>query len=206
VIEMSPNVSLRADYGKCLYIGLLAAVLIHAAAFAFWPEYVPSAYKLPVKVPVPFEVVPDYKVPPPPPEIAPPPAPADIMPSDDADLDETIGPNFVDLKDLPIPAPPPLTEPSIYIGFDTQPRLLMPAKPDYPELARKAEIEGRVTILVTIDESGRVIRAAVGHSDAEIFNQAAIQAAFEYVFSPAEQNGIPVRATIAIRFKFTLNE
>jgi protein TonB len=203
---MSPNASLRADYGKCLYVGLLVAVLIHAAAFAFWPEYVPSVYKLPAKVPDPLKLVPYYEIPPKPPELALPIAPADIIPSDDVGLEETIGPNFVDLKDLPIVKPPPLMEPSVYVGFDTEPRLLMAVKPAYPELARKAEIEGRVTILVTIDENGRVIRAVVAHSDAEIFNQAAIEAAFKYAFSPAEQNGIPVKATIGVKFKFTLND
>lgn len=203
---MSPDASLRADYERYLYIGLLVAILIHAAAFAFWPEYVPSVYKLPAKIPGVFELVPVYIVPPPPPEIALPIAPADIIPSDDVGLDETIGPNFVNLRDLPIIRPPSLEEPSVYVGFDTQPRLLMAAKPTYPDLARKAEIEGRVTILVTIDESGRVIQAAVGHSDAEIFNQAAIEAALKYVFSPAEQNGVPVRATIGVTFRFTLSE
>jgi protein TonB len=206
VIEMSPNASLRADYGKYLYISLLAAVLIHAAAFAFWPEYVPSVYNLPVEIVKPFEWVPDYEEPPKPPEIPAPPAPADILPSDDVGLDETIGPNFIDLKDLPVPPPPPLREPTSYIWFDKQPALVTAAEPAYPELARKAEIEGSVTVLVTVNESGRVAAARVGHSDAEIFNQAAIRAALDYIFSPAEQNGIPVKATIAITFRFTLSE
>jgi protein TonB len=203
---MSPDASLRTEYKKYLYAGLLTAILIHAAAFAFWPEYVPSAYKLPVVILKPFEVVPHYEEPPAPPEIPRPPAPVDIIPSDDADLDETIGPNFVDLKDLPIPAPPPLREPTSYIGFDTQPNLLKAVKPVYPELARKAEIEGSVTLLVTVNEDGRVIEARVGYSDAEIFNQAAVEAAFGYIFSPAEQNGIPVKATVAVTFRFTLTE
>jgi len=203
---MSPNASLRADYGKCLYVGLLVATLIHAAAFAFWPEYVPSVLR-PRKVEFVFlEEVAEIVIPPLPKEAASPADAIDIIPSDDVGLDETIGPNFVDLKDLPIVKPPPLEGPSVYIGFDTEPRLLMAAKPTYPELARKAEMEGRVTVLVTIDESGRVIQATVGHSDAEIFNQAAIEAALKYVFSPAEQNGIPVRATIGVSFKFTLSE
>jgi TonB family protein len=59
-------------------------------------------------------------------------------------------------------------------------------------------------VLVSIDEAGRVIEARIGHSDAEVLNQAAIDAALKYVFRPAEQNGIPVKATISMTFRFVL--
>ncbi len=43
---MTANAEFKAEYQKYLQIGLLCALLIHAVAFAFWPEYVPGVYKL----------------------------------------------------------------------------------------------------------------------------------------------------------------
>jgi protein TonB len=201
---MSPHASLRGDYTRCLYTSLLVALLLHAAAFAFWPEYVPSVYKLPARVQDPFKVIPDYELPPKPREIKPPVELADVIESAFADPKETIGPNFVDLEDLPVVKPPPLKEPSHYVGFDKEPDVIHSVEPTYPDIARKAEVEGTVNVLVTVDERGRVIRATVAHSDAAVFDQAALDAAFRFVFRPAEQNGIPVKATISVSFRFVL--
>jgi protein TonB len=203
---MSPNASIRNEYTKYLYVSLLIALLLHATAFAFWPEYVPSVYKIPVKVPDPFEVVPDYDVPQKPKEIEPPVDLADVIESEEADPEATIEPNFVSLRDLPRVIPPPLKEPTGYFGWDKEPELLQRAVPGYPDIARKAEIEGSVTVLVTIDESGRVFRAKVVHSDAAVFDEAAIRAAYAHVFVPAEQNGIQVKATISLTFRFVLRD
>ena len=202
---MSPNTSLRVQYSRYIYAGLLAAILLHAAAFAFWPKYVPSVYKLPVEIQK-WVDVPDWEVPAPPPEINPPVELADVIGSDDADPGETIGPNFVALKDLPVIRPTRREEPSIFFGFDRAPDLLKAAKPVYPDIAKKAEVEGSVTVLVTVDEGGRVIRAVVAHSDAPVFDQPSIDAAFEHLFRPAEQNGIPVKATISLTFRFVLRD
>lgn len=204
---MSPKPSLRSDYSRYLYIGLLVAVLLHAAAFAFWPKYVPSVYKLPAEITKIIDIMPEYELPPPPAEIAPPVELADLVESDDADPMQTIGPNFVNLKDLPpLPPPPLMMEPSRHLGFDTPPEVIRTVKPVYPDIARKAEVEGRVTVIVTIDEAGRVIAATVAHSDASILDQAALDAAFKYSFRPAEQNGFPVKASISIKFRFVLRE
>jgi len=206
VITMSPKASLRADYSKYVYISLLTAVLLHAAAFAFWPEYVPSVYRLPIVVPKMFEVVPDYEEPPPPPEMPQPPVEAsDIIPSDDVSPDITIRRNYIPLREMLRTLPPIIEPPQFPVGgFDTYPDVIRECRPAYPEIARKAEVEGTVVVLVRIDETGKVVQARVEHSDAEIFNQAALDAAFGYVFRPAEQNGYPVKATISLSFRFVL--
>ena len=78
-------------------------------------------------------------------------------------------------------------------------------QPDYPTLARQAEIEGRVVLKVTIDERGRVISAVVIRSDAQVFNNAAVEAVKQWTFEPAEQSGNPVKATIIVPLEFALN-
>ena len=205
IIEMSSNASLRSDYGKYLYAALLVAVLIHAAAFAFWPEYVPSVPRL-RKVDVVFlEDIAEIVIPPPPREIEPPVEASDIIPSDDVSPDITIRRNFIPLREMLRPPPPLIETPQFPPGgFDTYPEVIRERRPVYPEIARKAEVEGIVVVLVRIDETGRVVRARIEQSDAEVFNRAALDAAFGYVFRPAEQNGYPVKATISLSFKFVL--
>jgi len=94
----------------------------------------------------------------------------------------------------------------MFFAFDTYPVPIESAKPKYPELARKAEVEGMVTVTVTIDESGRVINAWIAHSDTPILNDSAIEAAYKFKFSPAKQRDVPVKATISIPFRFSLTE
>jgi protein TonB len=112
----------------------------------------------------------------------------------------------VDPKEfLKLRVPPP-RDPERFVAFDEPPRVVRAAEPVYPELARQAEIEGTVEVFVTIDETGRVIDAVVARSDVDILNQAAIDAAFKFVFTPALQRDVPVKARIMIPFKFALRD
>jgi protein TonB len=94
----------------------------------------------------------------------------------------------------------------MFFAFDTYPVVTQSAKPRYPELARKAEVEGVVVVMVTIDESGKVISAWIAESSAEVLNESAIEAAYKFRFTPAKQRDVPVKATISIPFRFSLTE
>lgn len=203
---MTAYAELKAKYTKYLEIGFLLAIVIHAVAFAFWPEYVPSVYKLREEK---FEVVdipPEIEIPPPPEEIARPEVAVEVEASDEASEEETIAPTMFDAKNLPPAPPPPPPEPEMFFAFDTYPQVIQSAKPEYPELARKAEVEGTVVVMVTIDETGNVINAWIAQSDAPILNDAAIEAAYKFKFTPAKQRDVPVKATISIPFRFSLTE
>jgi len=201
---VTANAEFKAKYNKYLDIGFLFALLIHAVAFAFWPEYVPSVYKLREEKIEIVEVPPEIEIPPPPEEIERPEVAVEIEASDEADEEETIAPTVLDAKNLPPAPPPPPPEPEMFFAFDTYPQVIQSAEPVYPELARKAEVEGMVVVMVTIDEKGRVIKAWIARSDAQILNQAALEAAYKFKFTPAYQRDVPVKATISIPFRFTL--
>lgn len=203
---MSANTEFKAQYTKYLEIGLLLAILIHAVAFAFWPEYVPSVYKLREERIEVVEIPPEIEIPPPPEEIARPEVAVEVEASDEASEEETIAPTFLDAENLPPAPPPPPPEPEMFFAFDTYPVVTKSATPKYPELARKAEVEGIVVVMVTIDESGRVINAWIAESSAEVLNQSAIEAAYEFSFTPAKQRDVAVKATISIPFRFSLTE
>jgi protein TonB len=204
---MTANATLKARHTEFLCIGLFTAMIIHALAFAFWPEYVPKIYK-PRQAFMEMVPPPDvFEIPPRPPEVKPPERPMEIAPSDDADEDDTIAPNlFGNISDMPPlpPPPPPITHD--FIAFDQAPRLVTAVKPEYPDIARKAGVEGRVVVWVIIDEEGRVISAEIAASDAPILNQASLDAAYKHKFEPAYQREVPVKAKISLRFRFVLND
>ena len=203
---MTANAEFKAEYSKYLQIGLLSALLIHAVAFAFWPEYVPSVYKLREEKIVVVDIPPEIVIPPPPEEIARPEVAVEVEASDDVSEDETIAPTFLDAENLPPAPPPPPPEPEMFFAFDTYPVVTKSVTPVYPELARKAEVEGTVVVMATIDESGNVMSAWIAETSAEVLNPAAIEAAYKFKFTPAYQRDIPVKATISIPFRFSLTE
>ena len=81
------------------------------------------------------------------------------------------------------------------------PELMEPAQPDYPQEAQDQEIEGVVTLKIVLDASGFVSDVTVEKGVHPLIDQAAIEAAYNLVFSPAEVNGEP--APIALLFSFT---
>ena len=204
---MPAYAALKVKHAEYLHIGLFCAVIVHALAFALWPEYVPGVYKLKTEI---MRIVPppvEFEIPPPPREIEPPQRPVEINMSDDADEDATIIPTLLDgYDDLPLVPPPPPPAGESFFAFDKPPELLEAAKPEYPDIARKAGVEGRVVVWVIIDKTGRVVSAEIADSDAEILDRACLDAAFRHRFRPAYQRDIPVKSKISLRFRFVLND
>ena len=91
-----------------------------------------------------------------------------------------------------------------FFALSEKPEVIKQGKPEYPELARKAGIEGRVTVEVVIGITGDVehVKVVKGHP---ILNDAAIEAANKWKFKPGKQKDklVKVRMTIPIDFKLT---
>ena len=87
----------------------------------------------------------------------------------------------------------------------TMPKLTKYAPPVYPVEARKAGIEGSVTLKLDIDKNGRVTKAAVEATGGNGFDEAALAAAQNLEFEPARRaDGTPFPARILYRYTFTL--
>lgn len=73
----------------------------------------------------------------------------------------------------------------------------------YPELAKRAGVEGKVLVLAFVDESGNVTKAEVIKGIGLGCNEAAINAILQTKFKPGIQRGKPVkvRVTIPVTFK-----
>ena len=75
----------------------------------------------------------------------------------------------------------------------------------YPEIARRAGIEGRVVVRVLIDRAGRPVKTMIDYSDNPAFIDAAVKAVTSIVYTPAIQNKTPVAVWMQIPITFTID-
>ncbi len=94
--------------------------------------------------------------------------------------------------------------PPDFVAFDKPPVPIKQAKPVYPDIARKAGLQGTVIVKLWIDKEGKVKRAEILKSDSDVFNQPAIDAAMQFVFTPALQRDRPVPVWLSMPFRFRL--
>jgi protein TonB len=111
------------------------------------------------------------------------------------------------------PAPPPVpvnvgpvNQPGQVLFVDELPVPAREVKPEYPEIARQAGVEGLVIIDALIGTDGRVVEV---HIDPRInvvmLNESALEAARKWVFTPAIDKGQPVMVWIKLPFRYTLH-
>lgn len=94
---------------------------------------------------------------------------------------------------------------AIGMASDLIPVSMLP--PQYPATARFRNIEGWVDVLFTVNSDGNVSDAWVVESEpADIFDQAAIDAAMGWRFRPVVERGIAVEAERMIRINFELDQ
>ena len=102
----------------------------------------------------------------------------------------------------PPPPPKPVKRDPIKVGGNVQEsKLIRRVEPVYPELAKRARVQGRVILVVTVDEEGNVsdIRVSSGHP---LLDEAALTAVRQWKYSPTLLNGepVPVIATVTVIF------
>lgn len=91
-----------------------------------------------------------------------------------------------------------------FFDVDRKPVLTHKESPFYPEIARKAGIEGTVVITITIDKKGDVESAEIFKSSVKVLDEAAKQAALKCTFKPAKNGGKFVKVKMNVPFKFKL--
>ena len=96
--------------------------------------------------------------------------------------------------------------PDAFIPVEKLPVPVRQVRPDYPDIARRAGIEGTVWVKILVDKEGKARKAIVLKSDAEIFDEPATKAALQWVFTPAIMNNGPVAVWVAVPFRFQHNK
>ena len=87
---------------------------------------------------------------------------------------------------------------------DREPTVKKSVNPAYPEEAKAKGIEGKVYVSILVDTAGKVKEAKIVKSENEVFNTAALEAAKQWIFSPALKDGKPVEAWVTMPFMFKL--
>ncbi|MFQ5601846.1 MAG: energy transducer TonB [bacterium] len=144
----------------------------------------------------------------------PPPKPSIPIPTESEDVPEdlTIETTELDLTDIPPPPAPPEEDDdmNIFVPFDEAPSPIggfgaIQRALKYPEIARKAGIEGRVIVQVLVSAKGEVVKTRImkslGHSGCD---EAAVSAIKKVKWKPALQRDKPVRVWVAIPVIFKL--
>lgn len=209
-----PDADLRKYYTVFLQLGLIVALAIFIVAVKVdLTSESPDEYTLDEQEVVEMEEViqtEQIETPPPPPR---PPVPVEV-PNDEIIEDVNIDINAeFDLDDrLDMPPPPQEEEEpeeDFFVVVEEMPELIgglasIQNEIEYPEMARRAGIEGRVYVQFIVNERGevenpRVIRGIGGGADEE-----ALRAVSNAKFRPGMQRGRPVRVQYSLPVVFRL--
>ena len=102
----------------------------------------------------------------------------------------------------------PINEGVYYVAVEVMPAIIgglysIQSKIKYPEIAKRAGIEGKVYVLAYIDETGSVTNARIIRGIGAGCDEAALEAVKAVKFTPGKQRGkqVKVQVTIPIVFK-----
>ena len=107
----------------------------------------------------------------------------------------------VGIPPAPVQKPKPLM---ISKGVITSDALSLP-KPAYPEMAKAMRLQGRVSVQVLIDETGKVTSARAIDGP-PLLRQASEKAAYQARFSPTILSDQPVKVSGVITYNFVLQQ
>jgi protein TonB len=196
--------ALKDSRPRILRLAFVSALLIHAIAFVAVPNLEFAPYSLNDNGPPPIEplnimIEAPRKVE----EVRKPVVGRAFEATPDADEDATIGPTRIDFEDLTRPVVEEQQRSEPLTSFEVPPVLSYRVDPVYPDLARQAELEGIVGLMIVIDEHGSVESAKVVASVPGL-DEAAIAAVLQWKFEPARQRNVPVRVRVFQTVRFQL--
>ena len=210
-MRKNPEANLKLKYRKVIELSMILSLVIMLLVFQTLRAIsLDEAESKTVDIEIEVTDIPpteQFKRPPPPPK------PSIPIPTESEDIPEdlTIDETALDLSDIPPPPPPPDEEGDmIFVAFDEPPTpiggfMAIQKALKYPEIARKAGIEGRVTVHVLVSEKGEVVRTKIlqslGHTGCD---DAAVNAIKKVRWNPAMQRDKPVKVWVAIPVIFRL--
>lgn len=205
-LKKNPEADLKLKYRRALESALSLALIIMIGLFYSFKKF-EATFVLPGQPDITIETVDipltqQIQRPPPPSRPSIPVESEDEDMLDDVTIEETEV-TFEPLDELPPPPPPEEDEVFEFFAVSEKPVIVTKTEPKYPDLARKAGIEGIVVITVTIGKTGDVENARVFKS-LPMLDEAAMDAAKKCKFKPAKQRDKFVRVKMNIPFHFKL--
>ncbi|HLT48688.1 MAG TPA: energy transducer TonB [Rubricoccaceae bacterium] len=225
-LRKTPKADIKSRYPLYVQIGLALSVglLILAFSIPLQPENEFEIVEVEQEIVQVEEIEQTQQLEQPPPPPAPP--PPQEVPDEEVIEEQVIDiSQDLDLREAP-PAPPPPPpppsapppppeperppEPEIFEVVEQMPELQggiegLQRRIQYPEMARRAGIEGRVFVQFVVNEQGvpsdiRVVRGIGGGCD-----EAAVEAVRQSRFTPGLQRGRPVKVRMSLPVTFRLN-
>lgn len=219
-----PSADISSYYTIYLEIGMIITLLGMITLFKldFQTEVKELQFEVRDEVIAIEEIVQTEQInrPPPPPR---PPVPVEVSNDvfvEDIELNLDAELNLDQVLDVPPPPPAPPKpaakevveeeEPEVFIAVENEPVLIgglesVQKSIVYPEIARKAGIEGRVFVQFVIDEKGNVLNPVVLRGIGGGCDEAALEAVKKAKFIPGKQRGRAVRVQYSIPVVFRLN-
>ena len=209
-----PSADLQLGYRKVFWWSFAITLVLHTGVAIAFPNFSIKRVKArPPQTVIAMEDIPEtrqiQRAPPPPRPAVPIETESTDVPDDvtiestDLDFDETS-------LDLPPPPPPGSRDGDSDIeeeivefwAVEEAPTVVKEVYPEYPEVARKAGLEGTVFVQFLVGRDGRVKQPMVLRGP-ELFRKSAMDAVMQFVFRPATQNDKPVqvRMTRPIRLR-----
>ena len=213
-LKKTDKADLRSRYPVLTEIGLIASLVLLIVAFKvqYNPEsefIIQEEQQIVVEMEE-IEQTQQIEKPPPPPR---PPVPIEvpndeILEDDIIDIDAEI--DFDEPVDLP--PPPPAAEdpePEIFVVVENMPELIggiegLQKRVTYPEIAKKAGVEGTVFLQFIVDEEGNVVDPVVMRGIGAGCDEEALEAIRTAKFKAGRQRGKPVKVKFSLPVRFRL--
>ncbi|HQF42479.1 MAG TPA: energy transducer TonB [Ignavibacteriaceae bacterium] len=216
-IIKTKKADLMSKYKRVFEISLIISLALLIVAFKFFPDF--KGQEIKIEGPQELFQVEDIQQtkqenrPPPPPK---PPIPIEA-PSSDVLEDIEIGDTEIDITEqIEAPPPPPKEdkkiveeEPVYFVAVEEMPEPIggiteIQKKIIYPEIAKRAGVEGKVYVLAFVDESGTVTDVKLIKGIGAGCDEAAMDAVRKTKFKPGKQRGKPVKVQVSIPVVFKL--
>jgi len=216
-LNKNPKFDLKRKYQRYWEVSFIISLTMLILAFKFYPEFEQEVGK----VDGPQELIKSEDVeatkqetaPPPPPK---PPIPIE-SPTDDVMEDVEIASTDLDVEaSVSAPPPPPKAEkeeeeaePVFFVAVEEMPEPIggigeIQSKIVYPEIAKRAGVQGRVYVKAYVDEGGRVSKVELIRGIGAGCDEAAMDAVKSVMFKPGKQRGKPVKVQVTVPVLFKL--
>lgn len=219
-IRKTEEADLRKRYPLYIEIGLIVTLILLIVAFRInWRPEQGVQFVVEEQEVVQMEEIVQTRQ-----EVAPPPPPRPPVPvevPDETTLEEAelnldaaldIGEAVASVP--PPPPPPPQKqeeepEPEVFVVVEEMPELIGGQQAiynciKYPEIARKAGVEGRVIVQFIVNEQGNVSDAQVLRGVGAGLDEEALRCIGQLKFKPGKQRGRPVRVRMSLPVIFRL--
>ena len=214
---MLPYKNYRADlkgkYEKYLKVSFIVTLILVIAAFKFSPkpaniEKITQTKEEPIIIEDPIQTTQITE---------PPPMPKPVIPvvalSDEIEdlimKDISIDGTSEYSKPLIIHKEKIVEDDKIFVAVEEMPEILggmksLYSKLYYPDIIRRAEIEGKVIIEFIVDKNGNVVDMKIIQSVNDKLDEIALNAVKDLKFTPGKQRGKPVKVKMKIPINFRL--